>query len=73
MSVIVILIIIGIVVAGGFLGGFIWAVKSGQYDDTYSPAVRMLFEDTKNTEEATNNKTQDTATNDIEIKLDTNK
>jgi cbb3-type cytochrome oxidase maturation protein len=46
MSVILILIIIGIVVAGGFLAGFIWAVKSGQYDDTQSPAVRMLFDDT---------------------------
>lgn len=47
MSVIVILIIIGIIVAGGFLASFIWAVKSGQYDDTYSPAVRMLFDDSK--------------------------
>jgi len=50
MSVIVILIIIGIIVAGGFLASFIWAVKSGQYDDTYSPAVRMLFDDSKPTE-----------------------
>lgn len=47
MSVIVILIAIGIIVTGGFLAAFIWAVKSGQYDDTYSPAVRMLFDDNK--------------------------
>jgi cbb3-type cytochrome oxidase maturation protein len=33
------------IVAGSFLGAFIWAVKSGQYEDTYSPSVRMLFED----------------------------
>lgn len=45
MSVIFLLVIIGVVVAGIFLGGFIWAVKSGQYDDTYTPSVRMLFED----------------------------
>jgi len=45
MSVIFLLVIIGVVVAGLFLGGFIWAVKSGQYDDTYTPSVRMLFED----------------------------
>ena len=45
MSVIFLLIIIGVIVAGLFLGGFIWAVKSGQYDDTYTPSVRMLFED----------------------------
>ncbi len=47
MSVIVILIITSIVVAIVFLGAFFWAVKSGQYDDTYSPSVRMLFEDKK--------------------------
>ena len=45
MSVIFLLIIVGVIVAGLFLGGFIWAVKSGQYDDTYTPSVRMLFED----------------------------
>lgn len=44
MSAIIFLIIIGIIVAGGFLAAFIWAVKSGQYDDDYSPSVRMLFE-----------------------------
>ena len=47
MSVIVILIITSIVVAIIFLGAFYWAVKSGQYDDTYSPSVRMLFDDKK--------------------------
>jgi cbb3-type cytochrome oxidase maturation protein len=33
------------VVAGGFLFGFLWAVKKGQYDDSYSPSVRILFDD----------------------------
>ncbi len=47
MSVIIVLVIIGVVVAGGFLVAFVWAVKSGQYDDTYSPSVRMLFDDTR--------------------------
>ncbi len=45
MSVIIILVIVGIIVAGMFLLGFIWAVKSGQYDDMYSPSVRILFDD----------------------------
>lgn len=45
MSVIVVLIITSIVVAALFLGAFYWAVQSGQYDDTYSPSVRMLFDD----------------------------
>jgi cbb3-type cytochrome oxidase maturation protein len=44
MSAIIVLIFIGIIVAGGFLAAFIWAVKSGQYDDDYSPSVRMLFD-----------------------------
>ena len=47
MTVIIVLIIVSIVVAGGFLAAFLWAVRSGQYDDTYSPSVRMLFDDKK--------------------------
>ena len=34
MSVIVLLIAAGGLVAGGFLGAFLWAVRSGQFDDT---------------------------------------
>jgi len=45
LSVIAVLILFSILVAGGFLAAFIWAVKSGQYDDKYTPSVRMLFDD----------------------------
>ena len=45
MSVLVILIAFSIVVAGSFLAAFIWSVKKGQYDDDYTPSVRMLFDD----------------------------
>lgn len=45
MSVIYLLISISIVVALTFLYIFIRAVKSGQFDDDYTPSVRMLFED----------------------------
>ena len=45
MAIIILLVVFSMVVAGGFLGAFLWAVRSGQYEDTYSPAVRMLFED----------------------------
>ncbi|RYZ26582.1 MAG: cbb3-type cytochrome oxidase assembly protein CcoS, partial [Chitinophagaceae bacterium] len=34
-----------VIVAGSFLGAFIWSVKKGQYDDDYTPSVRMLFDD----------------------------
>lgn len=45
MSVIYLLITISIVVAVCFLFAFIKAVKTGQYDDDYTPSVRMLFDD----------------------------
>ena len=45
MSVIYILLTISIIVAVIFFIAFILAVKSGQYDDSYTPSVRMLFED----------------------------
>ena len=45
MSAIFILISVSLVVASGFLIAFIRAVRSGQFDDSYTPAVRMLFDD----------------------------
>ena len=50
MSVIVILIFFSVLVAGGFLIAFLWAVRSGQYEDRYTPSVRILFDDEKTKE-----------------------
>jgi cbb3-type cytochrome oxidase maturation protein len=47
MSVLIILVNISVIVAGGFLAAFIWSVNKGQYDDDYTPSVRMLFDDTE--------------------------
>ena len=47
MEIIIALIGISLLIGGGFLGAFIWAVRSGQFDDTYTPSVRMLFENRK--------------------------
>jgi cbb3-type cytochrome oxidase maturation protein len=44
MSAIVILLIASISVAGIFLAAFIWSVRSGQYDDEFSPPQRILFD-----------------------------
>jgi cbb3-type cytochrome oxidase maturation protein len=44
MSVIVILVSASFLIAVGFLVAFLWAVKSGQYDDDYAPSVRILFD-----------------------------
>ena len=43
-------------VALGFLAAFLWAVKSGQYKDTYTPSVRMLFDDKKEKPDKENEK-----------------
>ena len=45
MTIIFLLIGISLLVALTFLGAFLWAVRSGQYDDDYTPSVRMRFED----------------------------
>jgi cbb3-type cytochrome oxidase maturation protein len=45
MSVLVVLIGFSVLVAAGFLAAFLWAVRTGQYDDRHTPAVRMLFDD----------------------------
>ncbi|HLK29655.1 MAG TPA: cbb3-type cytochrome oxidase assembly protein CcoS [Puia sp.] len=47
MSVFFVLVGISILVAGGFLTAFLISVKSGQYDDDYTPSVRILFDDTE--------------------------
>ena len=52
MSVIFILISVSLLIALGFLIAFIWSVKTNQYEDDYTPSVRMLFEnDVKQTPE----------------------
>ncbi len=45
MSVIYLLLTISLIVAVGFFIAFILSVKNGQFDDDYTPSVRMLFED----------------------------
>jgi cbb3-type cytochrome oxidase maturation protein len=45
MEILFILIAFSLTLALIFLGGFYWAVKNKQYEDSYSPSVRMLFDD----------------------------
>ena len=61
MSVIYLLISISILMAIGFFIAFIIAVKTGQYDDDYTPSVRILFDDelkNKKTKEAIKTKSK---------------
>lgn len=45
MEIIFLLILISLMVATGFLGAYLWATRTGQFDDDYTPSVRMLFDD----------------------------
>jgi cbb3-type cytochrome oxidase maturation protein len=45
MNIIILLVILSLIVAGGFLIAFIWSVKNGQYEDIEGPSNRILFED----------------------------
>lgn len=44
MSVIFLLILFSLLLAIGFLLAFIWSVRDGQFDDDYTPSVRILFD-----------------------------
>lgn len=48
MGVIIILLGASLLVALGFLAAFIWSVKNGQFEDDFSPAHRILFEEKQN-------------------------
>jgi cbb3-type cytochrome oxidase maturation protein len=45
MEVILLLILASLALAGVFLGVFVWATRSGQFDDTATPPLRILSED----------------------------
>jgi cbb3-type cytochrome oxidase maturation protein len=47
MSAMFVLIGFSLIVALGFLIAFLWSVKKGQYDDDYTPSVRILFDTNK--------------------------
>ena len=55
MSVILVLIGFSLLVAIIFLIAFIWSVRNGQYDDEYTPSVRILFDDNKPAESSEEN------------------
>lgn len=49
------MLIVSLVIALFFLVSFFWATKNGQFDDDYTPSVRILFEDELN--QKSNNQT----------------
>jgi cbb3-type cytochrome oxidase maturation protein len=62
MSAIYIMVGASLLLAIGFLIAFIWSVRSNQYEDDYTPSVRMLFDNTTKQEnkQEINNQTKKT-------------
>jgi cbb3-type cytochrome oxidase maturation protein len=60
MSAVIVLILASLVVATGFLLAFLWAVKSGQFEDKVTPSMRILWDDKKkkNNDEKNNDTNQ---------------
>jgi cbb3-type cytochrome oxidase maturation protein len=58
MGMIYIMLVVSLVIALFFLASFFWATKSGQFDDDYTPSVRILFDDesTQNSNNQAENK-----------------
>ena len=45
MSTIYLMIPVTLLIAGGFLLAYIWSVRNGQFEDTTTPAMRILPDD----------------------------
>ena len=45
MHIIFFMIGVSLLMALGFLAAFIWSMRTGQQDDLYTPALRMLLDD----------------------------
>lgn len=53
MEVVIILMLASISVAGIFLAAFLWSIKDKQYEDEFSPSIRILFDDNPPSKEKT--------------------
>lgn len=59
MGIIYFMLVISLLIAAFFLGAYIWATKDGQFDDDYTPSVRVLFDGEIKKEEQKTKKTND--------------
>lgn len=51
MNILILLIGVSLLIAIFFLLAFIWSVRNGQYEDKYTPSVRILFDENSNNQE----------------------
>lgn len=71
MKIMLLLILLSLLLAAGFLLVYLWAARNGQFDDDFTPAVRILFDDKvqeKDNGETENGVGETAAKPDIEIK-----
>lgn len=73
MNIIFLLILVSLIIAIGFLAAFIWAVKSGQYEDDYTPSVRMLFDDKPSSKSAARPSSVDSSKSVEKVNFNTTK
>ncbi len=45
MKIMLLLILLSLLLAAGFLLVYLWAARNGQFDDDFTPSVRILFDD----------------------------
>lgn len=45
MKIMLLLILLSLLLAAGFLLAYLWAARNGQFDDDYTPSIRMLFDE----------------------------
>lgn len=65
MKIMLLLILLSLLLAAGFLLVYLWAARQGQFDDDYTPSVRILFDD--KAPEQQDNHTMITAKNNDEL------
>lgn len=56
MGIVVLLVLCSLIVSGGFLLAFLWATRTGQYDDMATPAIRMIYDETSATHRSRSDK-----------------
>lgn len=65
MKIMLLLILLSLLLAAGFLLVYLWAARQGQFDDDYTPSVRILFDD--KTPEQDDNRSTITAKSNEEL------
>ncbi len=67
MGVIYLMLVVSLIIAIFFLIIFIWSIKNGQYEDDYTPSVRILFDNEEKEKEKINNNSNSESDGSTEV------